>query len=256
MTVWHLGNDVVDTSHRGSSGKGTDPRFLARVCVEEERDVVLSSSIPDMALWTHWAGKEAIFKSTCKALASQPPFHHPLFRVHFRPEALEALIHPGPQARVPGLVGAGSYEDLRFHISVERRGRAVHAVSWMGGTHIIQPQVHSGCVESPEDTRGRATGFRNRFSALEWECVTHRASALTRVMARRALATAHDVPEAAVEIRCGPGLPGRRIPSVWLHGRELPVDLTLSHHGRFLSWVFLSREGQDGVPSNPPSGPG
>ena len=33
--------------------------------------------------------------------------------------------------------------------------------------------------------------------------------------------------------------PGRRIPKVFLRGKEIPADLTLSHHGRLLAWAFL-----------------
>jgi len=239
MSTWHLGNDVVDRSHHGSFGKGTDRRFLARVCAPEEEATVLSSPDPDLALWVHWAGKEAIFKSTCKVLGSQPPFHHALFRVSFSRDRLTHLTRSGAHTAAQELAGTGWYEGLRFRISVERRDRYVHAVSWVARESGTVPDLRAGCIESPEDTRGPASGFRERFSSLEWECVTHRASALTRVMARRALATELGTREEALEIRCGPGLPGRRVPSVWMGGRELPVDITLSHHGRFLSWVFL-----------------
>ncbi len=239
MSTRHLGNDVVDRSHHGSFGKGTDRRFLARVCAPEEEAIVLFSPDPDLALWVHWAGKEAIFKSTCKVLGSQPPFHHALFRVSFSREALNDFTRSGVHTVGHELAGTGWYEGLRFHISVERRDRYVHAISWVSGKSDTTPDLRAGCIESPEDTRGPASGFRGRFSPLEWECVTHRASALTRVMARKALATELGIREEALEIRCGPGVPGRRIPSVWAGGRELPVDLTLSHHGRFLSWVFL-----------------
>jgi hypothetical protein len=51
------------------------------------------------------------------------------------------------------------------------------------------------------------------------------------------------VPEGDLEIGCGPGQPGRRIPKVLLRGEEIPVDLSLSHHGRLLAWAFLPSDG-------------
>lgn len=57
--------------------------------------------------------------------------------------------------------------------------------------------------------------------------------------ARQALAAAIGVAERDLEIGCGPGKPGRRIPNVLLRGKDLPVDLTLSHHGRLVAWAFL-----------------
>jgi hypothetical protein len=238
--LWQLGNDVVDTLHLAGAGKARDARFLARVCSPEEQDAVRSCPDPDAALWVHWAGKEAIFKSASKVLGTPPVFRHPLFRVAFPEETFNALVRRGSPDPGPPLLGTGEYLDLRFGLSVERRGDSVHAVSWISRGGDGAPEFFAGCRESTEGTRGTASGLQESFSALEWECVTHRGSALARVLARKALASARQIPEETLEIRCGPGPPGRRIPSVWMGGKELPVDITLSHHGRFLAWAFLA----------------
>lgn len=236
---WHLGNDVVDTLHRGSFGKAGDERFLARVCSAFEQDRVRSSPDPDVALWVHWAGKEAIYKSASKALGAPPTFHHSSFHVVFPERGLRDLLaSPAPDPS-PLLLGEGAYQDLSFRISVERIGSSVHAVSWLDRAKGETPGFNSICLESRGETRGPVEGFEDRFSPGEWGCITHRASALTRLEARRAISATLGVPEEGLEIRCGPGMPGRRIPSVWLGGEEIPLDLSLSHHGRFLAWAFL-----------------
>jgi hypothetical protein len=236
---WSLGNDVVDTLHHGGAGKSENPRFLERVFAPPERDAIRSSHRPDLTFWVHWVGKEAVFKSTSKVLGTPPVFHHRLFQVAFPEEGLRGLLDPSSPGRPLPLQGTGSYTDLRFRVFVERRGTCIHAVSWVEGEEAGDPEIVAECRESPAATGEPASGLQDQFSSSEWECVTHRASALTRLAARESLASVWDVPENRLEIRCRPGPPGRRIPSVWLDGEELPVSLTLSHHGRFLAWAFL-----------------
>jgi hypothetical protein len=243
---WHLGNDVVDLLHPGGVGKGRDPRFLQRVCSEAEQRNIRGSLSPDVALWAHWAAKEAIFKSASKALGTSPVFHHPAFEVDFSPAALHHfLADEGCRGGAP-LEGEGRYRNLSFQVRAEQRGESVHAISWTRDEGRGHPSITCDCRDTSEETRGPSSDLQAHFSPLEWRCVTHRASALTRLLARRALAQARGVPEEILEIRCGPGAPGRRIPSVWLRGKALPVDLTLSHHGRFLAYAFLSQPSSPG----------
>ena len=240
---WGLGNDVVDTLHHGGAGKGRDARFQERVFAPSERDAIRSSPDPDLSFWVHWVGKEAVFKSTSKILSAPPVFHHRLFQVAFPEEGLRGLLDPSSPDGSPPLLGTGRYMGFRFRISVERHGPCIHAVSWIEGVEAGDPEIFAECRASSTAAGGPSSDLQDRFSASEWECVTHRASALTRLAARKSLASVWDVPEERLEIRCRPGHPGRRIPSVWLGDEELPVDLTLSHHGHFLAWAFLVAKG-------------
>ncbi len=56
-----LGNDIVDLQNLN-----VHPRFLEKVCTIEEQRVVASSLNPFLALWTHWAAKEATYKAVKK----------------------------------------------------------------------------------------------------------------------------------------------------------------------------------------------
>jgi len=236
---WHLGNDVVDLTDPRHGGKAGDNRFLQRVFSPEEQEDIRTSLNPDRALWMRWAGKEAAFKTVSKAQGSAPIFNHPSFRttVFGRRGALPDGAPPpdNPMSRF----GQVEYERFLLPLRIEVVGTTLHAVTWTPDPgHDIPPFVWGSqeAVGPTHDWRGL---LEARFSAKEWDCVSHRASALARLAARRSLAASLKVEDTAIEIGCGPGEPGRRIPKVLLGGEEAPVDLTLSHHGRLLAWAYL-----------------
>jgi hypothetical protein len=246
---WHLGNDIIDLADARSLGKAGNKRFLERVFSEKERADITASGRPDLALWVRWAAKEAAFKSLSKAGGKPLLFHHPSFRVSvpeprsFRvsgpgplPSGEDQLPEGPPSAHVSGEV---RHQDARLALRVRVTGDSLHAVTWL--------RCESGKVPAFSYGQERATGgpedwknsMRGQFTDREWSCISHRASALTRLAARRALASALCEPQEDLEIGCGPGTPGRRIPEVFLRGQEIAVDLTLSHHGGLQAWAFV-----------------
>ena len=239
LRPWHLGNDIVDLTDPRHSGKSGDVRFLRRVYSPREQDEIRSSENPDLALWIRWAAKEAAFKSVSKSLGAPPTFIHPTFQVSvFHPEA------PNDQAGEnvdPPMTRFGEihYESLVLPLRVEVHGSALHAVTWASKGPDEVPPFSWGSRLLEEMGSSWRSAVRHHFSAREWNCVSHQASAQARLAARRSLAIVLGVEEEDLEIGCGPGAPGRRIPKVFLKGRDLPVDLTLSHHGRLLAWAFL-----------------
>jgi hypothetical protein len=239
-THWHLGNDIVDLADPRHRGKAGDERFLRRVFSKEEQEDILSSEDPDRALWIRWAGKEAAFKSISKSLGLPPTFVHPLFQVSvFRAPSAggRPTGTPDPPMTRFGQVRHG--QNL-LQLRIEVAGTMLHAVTWLPTPAGEVPPFSWGSIQvPPRDEQWRET-LKPRFSALEWRCISHQASALARLAARRSMALALGVREEDLEVGCGPGNPGRRIPQVLLRGREVPVDLTLSHHGRLLAWAFLT----------------
>jgi hypothetical protein len=231
---WHLGNDIVDLADPRHGGKAGDARFLERVFSHDEREAILSSADPDRALWARWAGKEAAFKTVSKALGRPPTFNHPRFQVVLEesPTSTEADL---PSTRF-GLV---LYEGLELPLRVEISGTTLHAVSWSPHPPGATPPFSWGFRSVEGEEAGWKEGLRPRFTSREWDCISHHPSALARLAARESVATSLGVEERALEVACHPGHPGRRIPRVFLAGREIPVDLTLSHHGRLLAWAFL-----------------
>ena len=237
---WNLGNDIVDLADPRHLGKAGDERFMQRVFSEQEREDILSSENPDRALWVRWAAKEAAFKTVSKTLGAPPTFIHPLYQVTlFRrtDPTSEKMVLPSPPMTRFGQV---RHNDVLLPLRVEVADSALHAVTWTPSPSEAAPPF---CWKSTE-IRGKDESWRKtlrpEFSPAEWDCISHRASALGRLAARRSLASALGVDESRLEMVCGAGQPGRRIPKVLLEGREIPVDLTLSHHGRLLAWAFLT----------------
>jgi phosphopantetheinyl transferase (holo-ACP synthase) len=239
---WHLGNDVVDLTDPRHSGKARDERFLLRVFSEEEKEGIRASANPDLSLWMCWAGKEAAFKTISKALGKPPVFVHTLFTVAFQRTAgshsgkRRSPVHPMTH------FGEVRHEGHVLPLRVEVMEGKLHAVTWSPSPSGALPPFIWGSSEITDGFGRWKETLRPSFSTREWECISHRASALARMAARDSIASALGVEERNVEIACGPGSPGRRIPKVLLGGKEIPVDLSLSHHGRLLAWAFLTHQ--------------
>jgi hypothetical protein len=122
---------------------------------------------------------------------------------------------------------------------IEIAGSSLHALTWVSPPDGGTPEHVWGLAELGDREEGWRARYEPQFSAREWLCISHRASALARLSARRALASSLGLPEEELEIGCDPGAPGRRIPRTLLKGQDLGVDLTLSHHGRLLAWAFV-----------------
>jgi phosphopantetheinyl transferase len=231
---WHLGNDIVDLSDPRHTGKALDHRFLARVFNEDEQAHIQATESQDRALWARWAGKEAAFKTISKFLGEPPVFIHPTFEV--------TLFTPDWPTSDPPVTRFGqvSYDDHLLPLRIEVVGSALHAVTWIPDIGHDSPPFTWGSEEAEAPNDGWKEALESSFSPREWGCVSHRHSALARLAARRSLAESLGVEERELEIGCGPGKPGRRIPKVFHRGEEIPVDLTLSHHGRLLAWAYLT----------------
>jgi hypothetical protein len=243
--TWHLGNDIVDLADRRHAGKAGDPRFLQRIFTPGEQETIQASSDPDRTLWILWAGKEAAFKTISKSLGTPPTFNHRLFRVTIF-GLPESITEPdAPPSREEGgvsadrYVGEVSHEEVLLPLRIELTGTSLHALSWCSDPSGVAPRYSWGFSETTDVEEDWREVWRPRFSAAEWGCISHRASALVRLEAKRALASSLGALEEELEIVCGSGMPGRRIPRVLSKQKELKVDLTLSHHGRLLAWAFV-----------------
>lgn len=84
----------------------------------------------------------------------------------------------------------------------------------------------------------------SRLSKRERAAVYSRGSTLVRLLARRALADALEVEESRVAVICGQGPKGRVPPQALLDGLPAPMDVSLSHHGRWPAWAIRLNQGQ------------
>ncbi len=234
-----LGTDVVDLTDPRCRGKASDRRFLRRVFTQPETAAILESPTPDLALWQRWAAKEAAFKAVSQLLSSPPPFEHARFQV-----TLEPVSGEGPSA-LSLTRGWVRYDDIRVVCACHQDADWVHAVAWQTGEGENAgeaPSIVTGLSPleegDPEGECGWEARLQPRFSDREWGCVHSRASAVTRLLARASLALTLGVGETRLEIACGPGNPGRRLPHVLLDGKKSGSSVSLSHHGKLAAWAL------------------
>ena len=221
-----VGIDVVDLAHARCVGKHEDARFLRRVLSEAELEDVSVSGEPARKLWQLWAAKEAAFKVASKVRPKVPAFVHAAFRV--------AADGPGPGRGF----GRVSWEELSLPVHWHQQGDRVAALAWNGATADAAVEWGWGAASDLDpDPHAPLDALLVRFTARERRPVHSRPSALVRLAARAALATALDVAEARVEVVCKEGPTGRIPPEALLDGHAAPADVSLSHHGRWLAWA-------------------
>ena len=113
--------------------------------------------------------------------------------------------------------------------SVELLGRAAARVDHEVGRFQVQLEVTAEYVHAVATPEGSLTAFA-RIGRLE---VDSSASRQVRDLARLAIGSTRDVEPSQVEIS------GEGAPVVSMGGVVLPIDLSLSHHGRFLGCAWL-----------------
>ncbi|HEX9885423.1 MAG TPA: 4'-phosphopantetheinyl transferase superfamily protein [Longimicrobiales bacterium] len=215
-----VGNDVVDLDDPRCQGKAADARFLQRIFTREERERIQEAGDPDHSLWVQWAAKEAAFKVVSKVLGTPPSFRHTDFRVEFSEEGLGAVAYG--ELLIP-------FDDIPTFASDR-----IHVLAWSGSRSVAEGELEIGiAVLDPDEPSPEA-----RLSERERASVHSTASAWVRVHAREHAARLLGAEEGGLEIVCDPGPSGRVPPRLLAGGEPIPVDVTLSHHGRFVAWAL------------------
>ncbi len=196
-----LGNDLVDLCDPETRPAALHPRFDQRVFCESERALIANSEDAHLTRWTLWAAKESAYKCLRKG-SPQLVFSPRRFVVELA----------GMSA------GVARYEDLTLSMEFERTDDFVHAVALQVDEKIQPAPRHRAEVSRVHgDTSPAASSRAVRALAIEG------ASALL------------DVPTAELSIeREG------KIPRLCWRGCPSGVDLSLSHHGRFVAFAAMS----------------
>jgi phosphopantetheinyl transferase (holo-ACP synthase) len=239
-----IGNDVVDLGDPDTQPGATHPRFDARVFTATELEAIQTSPVPNRMRWLLWAAKESAFKAFRKQDPSLvfSPAHlvvarclddesHPVATVH-NDEGTSPLVIPakaGIQAQDPRpCLDAG----VRRHDGSTARSFCAHGMVCHGRWRISFGAVETaGAVHviAQTDTDGEVVVIAET-AQVDAECP----SVAVRRLAIAALAPrlGIDPDELTIE-RDG------RVPQLWLRGRPARVDLSLSHHGRFVAFAAL-----------------
>lgn len=232
----YVGNDVVDLAEPRTHGRAAEGRFVARVFDPVEQEAIRAAADPDLELWARWAAKEAGFKVVSKIIGSPPPFVHRAFLVSWD-------VSP-PGAAASGLFREGrvTYEGHVARVSVHHSPGCMQAVGFGSvGTVREAPRLdpRAALLDPPQTPwSGSLEELRARFTERELDAVYSLPSAAVRLGARAHVASLLAVSEERLEIVCDPGPTGQRPPRLMLDGAPTRADVSLSHDGRWIAWVF------------------
>ena len=193
-----IGNDVVDLHDPESRPGAIHNRFDARVFTFDERETLSDSASAHELRWTLWAAKESAYK-VAKKLDPAVRFLPRDFVVRRITEGRAVIIHEtGP-----------------FDVRLRRTDEWVGAVATL--TVANAPWTHRPITAGIE--RLEVPGADPSRTVRELACA--------------ALALGMNLPPGQVQIAADQG-----IPVAFWRSRRLPVDLSLSHHSRFVAWAW------------------
>jgi len=218
-----VGNDVVDLRDGENQPHAIHPRFDERVFDSaEQRDIGVAAS-PHRMRWALWAAKESAYKVARK----MDP------RVVFSPRAFSVRL-PGSEIG-PGraLVAEVRHAVGLFHVDLRSTDDWLHAVATVSGRG--RDAVHW----SVQAVRALPGGLASA-------AVHREASERVRRLARSTLASALALVPSDIVIAAA----AKRAPHVWWRGHSLGVDLSLSHHGRYVACAW--RKAVDGISRREP----
>jgi phosphopantetheinyl transferase (holo-ACP synthase) len=205
-----VGNDVVDLADPQCLPMGTHPRFDQRVFAPAERRWIRTSLAPARTRWMLWAAKESAYKVVRKL---DPTVTFAPVRFVVQPPRLETEVDSpsvsDQQAGAP-VAGTVTCAGRRVSFRVVACGDALHVVAT--SDEDCNSTVLAAVVESGADAPG----------------VEVRRVAADAIAARLGVA--------ADELRI---VRPERIPRLQRRGAPLPIDLSLSHHGRFVAFAAL-----------------
>ena len=200
-----IGNDVVDLGHPRCQPDTIHPRFDSRAFSAQEIEFLAASDVAHRTRWSLWAAKESAFKAARKL--------DPLIRFIPRdfevfPVGRNADGHARPWAEVVHRRG-------RFDIWLDHADHWVHAAaSHGGGEPGFRVDGDPSANPGPEDD-----GCSRRV----------------RKLAGDALGAVLDIPAGEIRI-----VSTDRIPQARRGPAPLPIDLSLSHDGRFIACAWRS----------------
>jgi hypothetical protein len=191
---------------------------MARVFSFAEQAAIRESAHADALLWAFWAAREAAYKAVSKAAPgiSSAPGRYPAAMVFCyrgnRPESGTGQVST-PAGVVP----------VRIVFSAEW----VHCVAWAGfpenlRANYFDANIIYGIQEIASDRRP----------------VWVRESAAARNAATERISEALNMNPDDIRIRREPGPQGSGPPRVYIKDEKTPMDISLSHDGRFAAYAF------------------
>lgn len=206
-----VGNDIVDLHDPWSQPETIHGRFDSRVFTGAERTRIGESGSPHQFRWSLWAAKESAFKIARKLDRE----------VRFFPKDFAVRMLGDVRAEVTHRVG-------RFSVWFERADGWLHAVA-------VPEADHGSATDTPPH------GVGSRVRRLAVVSPGDLSSRRVRDVARAAVGFLMKVCPSEIEVVSESGIPA-------LHRRDerLPLDLSMSHDGRFVACAWAETGGHAG----------
>ncbi len=210
-----VGNDVVDLHDPGSRPDAIHPRFDQRAFTQAERASIVASGAAHRIRWSVWAAKESAFKVASKLDRG----------TRFLPREFAVRMISDARAEVNHRVG-------RIGVWLDQAEEWLHAVAApltrVAGVDVLGPR--DGVADHrPRGTHARLARVRTEDSASE----SDGPSLEVRELARKGIGSFLRICPGEIELASDGG-----IPVLCRRQRRLPVDVSLSHHGRFVACAW------------------
>ena len=179
-------------------------------------------------LWMFWAAKESAFKIVSK-LGRPPVFSHKKFATR--------LLAQHKTAKNSEIGMEVRYEDIVVRITVRNQSQYIYAVGHATAKRL-HPQKHifseTWEVSVQDDLNENSAELT--FSPEELKGVKQRESVQVRFYCKQALARRLGVHSSRLQIIRPLIARKSRPPYLLLNGRRCGIDISFTHHGRFLAW--------------------
>lgn len=203
----YVGNDVVDLTEQANAGKSRDSRFLKKILTDAEIEFVKNAENPDEALWSFWACKETAYKVKKKSCPGTA----------FIPRRWQVVFSKDPSTYWGGEVVIP--ETSAVFIRLFSDPRYVHCIG-ADGLAALDKSIWN--IESvPEEESLNPSLYLRR--CLEQNLAQYLSQDFRRIRIKRVRENGELLP-----------------PRVYVDGKKTDVDISLSHDGRFVAYVFLS----------------
>jgi phosphopantetheinyl transferase (holo-ACP synthase) len=224
-----IGDDVVDLGDPETRPGATHPGFDARVFAPTELAALALSVDSTRLRWTLWAAKEAAYKAA-KRCDPRTVFSPRRFVVTWR----------------GGTSGSVAHGIDRYHLTIDADPERVHAIA----RTLASASRGSARLVTAVSRRSTASAASPTApSAAARALVVEQIAALLEIAPTRLLVECDGRLPRLMAITSAPAVEARRCGNVVAHDgrssrdgddlREITAALSLSHHGRFVSYACL-----------------
>lgn len=202
----------MDLCHPQAIARYEDQRFINRVLTPAEQEKLRYSSFPNQCLWSFWAAKESAYKAISRffPLVSSSPKQYKV-----------AIDDIGSPSFFHGMVATPE-------AAVQIRGTIdpdyVHCLG-VTGKDVDDQTIETGIVPIPASNIGDII-------------LPDQESLLVRKLAKDRIAEYLKTDVSQVQIRRKTVADQLGPPEVFVQGEKIPINISLSHDGRFVAFAF------------------